>query len=87
MGETLPIVLVHCDSIEAISNIKNHYYNGKRRHIKRKHITIRECISNGAVIVDFVRTNENLVDPLMKGLNKEKVQDTSSRMGLMPIAH
>jgi len=69
----LPVVLIHCDSTAAIAKIKNHYYNGKRRHIRRKHSTIRECISNGAVRVDFVHTNENLVDPLTKGLNREKI--------------
>jgi len=83
----LPAVLIHCDSTAAIAKIKNRYYNGKRRQIRRKHSTIRECISNGAVRVDFVRTDENLADPLTKGLNREKVRETSSRMGLMPIAH
>jgi len=48
---------------------------------------IRESISNGAVRVNFVRTNENWVNPLTKGLNIEKVQDTSSRLGLIHIAH
>jgi len=80
-------VLIHCDSTATIAKIKNRYYSGKRRQIRRKHNTIRECISNGAVGVDFVRTNENLVDPLTKGINREKVQETRSRMGLMPIAH
>jgi len=81
----LPAVLIHCDSSAAIAKINNRYYNGKRRQIRRKHSTIRECISKGAVRVDFVRTNENLVDPLTKGLNKEKVQNTSNRMGLLLI--
>ena len=80
-------MLIHCDSIAAIAKIKNRYYNENRREIRRKHITIIDCISNGAVRVDFVRTNENLVDPLTKGLNREKVRETSSRMGLMPVAH
>jgi len=69
----LPSVLIHYNSSATIAKIKNHYYNGKRRQIRRKHNTIRECISNGAVIVDFGRTNENLADPLTKGLNREKV--------------
>jgi hypothetical protein len=47
---------------------------------------IRESISNGAVRVNFVCTKENLVDPLTEGLNREKVQDTSSRLGLIHIA-
>ena len=73
LEKSLPVVLIHCDGTTTIAKIKNHYYNGKRRQIRRKHNTIRECISNGAVRVDFVRTNENLADPLTKGLNREKV--------------
>jgi hypothetical protein len=83
----LPAVLVHCYSTAVIAKIKNRYYNGKRQHINRKHSTIRESISNGAVRVNFVHTNENLADPLTKGLNREKFQDTSSRLGLIHIAH
>jgi len=85
--KSLPAVLIHCDSTTAIAKIKNRYYNGKRQQIRRKHNMIRECISNGAVRVGFVRTIENLADLLTKGLNREKVRETSSRMGLMPIAH
>jgi hypothetical protein len=82
----LPASLVHCDSTATIAKIKN-YYNGKKQHIRHKHNTIRESISNGAVRVNFVRTKENLVDPSTKGLNREKVQDTSSSLGLIHIAH
>jgi len=77
-------VLVHCDSTMAIEKIKNHYYNGNKIQIRRKNNTIRECLSNGAVRVYFIPTNENLADHLTKGLNKEKVQDTSSRMVSYP---
>lgn len=38
-----------------------------------------------AVREDHVRTGENLADPLTKGLAKEKVHNTSKKMGLMPI--
>ena len=83
----LPAVLIRCDSTAAIAKIENRYYNGKKRQIRRKHSTIRGLISNGAVRVDYVRTDENLADPLTKGLTREKVLNTSIKMGLMPIAH
>ncbi|KAK2429298.1 putative mitochondrial protein [Trifolium repens] len=83
----LPAVLIHCDSTAAIAKIENRYYNGKKRQIRRKHSTIRGLISNGAVRVDYVRTDKNLADPLTKGLTREKVLNTSIKMGLMPIAH
>ncbi|GAU26739.1 hypothetical protein TSUD_317370 [Trifolium subterraneum] len=81
----MPAVLIHCDSTAAIAKIENHFYNGKRRQIRRKHSTVRELITTGAVRVDHVRTNDNLADPLTKGLAREKVQHTSVKMGLMPM--
>src|SRR3954462_14926404 len=81
----MPVVLIHCDSTAIIAKIENRYYNGKRRQIRRKHNTIRDCISKGAVRVDHVRTYENLAYPLTKGLAREKVYNTSYKMGLVPI--
>ena len=81
----VPTILIHCDSIAIIAKVHNHYYNGKRRQIRRKHSTIRELPTTGAVIVDYVQSNDNLVDSLMKGLAREKVYETSERMGLRPI--
>lgn len=54
-----------------------------RRQLRRKHNTVRDHISNGAVRLDHVRTDENLADPLTKGLSREKVQNTSKKIGLM----
>ena len=44
-----------------------------------------EFLSNGAVRVDYVRSDENLADPLTKGLAREKVWKTSKGMGLKPL--
>lgn len=66
----IPVVLIHCDCIAAISKVQDWYYNGKRRQICRKHSTIRGFLSTKAVRVDhvYVRTEDNIVDPLTKGL-------------------
>ena len=86
LGEKpIPAVLIHCDSTAAIAKIQNRYYNGKRRQIRRKHSTVREFLSTGSVRVDHVRTDENLADPLTKGLPREKVLKTSKRRGLLPL--
>ena len=46
---------------------------------------IEEMINKGDERVDHVRTDENLADPLTKGLAREKVYNTSVKMRLMPI--
>ena len=64
---------------------KKRYYNGKGWQIHSKHSTIREFLTTGVVIMDHVRTNDKLVDPLTKGLAREKVFKTLERIGLKPI--
>ena len=80
-----PTVLIHCDSTAAISRVQNRYYNDKSRHIRRKHSTVRQYLSTSAVRVDYIQSSRNLADPLMEGLAREKVWDTSKGMGLKPI--
>ena len=60
-------------------------YNGKSRHIRRRHNTIKQLISTGVISIDYVRSNENISDPLTKGLNRELVEKSSRGMRLKPI--
>ncbi|CAL1388180.1 unnamed protein product [Linum trigynum] len=64
--------------------VENRFYNGKKQQIRRKHSTVRELLTIGAVRVDHIRSEQNLADPLTKGLPREKVQNTAKGMGLMP---
>ena len=60
-------------------------YNGKSRHIRRRHNTIRQLLSSGIITIDFVRSKDNIADPLTKGPTRELVESSSKRMGLKPI--
>nr|GEV94066.1 zinc finger, CCHC-type [Tanacetum cinerariifolium] len=48
-------------------------YNGKSRHLGVRHSMIRELITNGVVSIEFVRSQQNLVDHLTKDLGKDLV--------------
>ena len=60
-------------------------YNGKSRHMRRRHNTIRQLLSNGVITIDYVKSNDNIADPLTKGLPREKVQTLSMGMGLKAV--
>lgn len=68
----IPAILIHYDSTAAIDLIKASYYNGKKRQIRRKYNTIRGFLTTGAVRVDYIRSDENLDDPLKKGLAEKR---------------
>ncbi|GJT76306.1 ATP phosphoribosyltransferase 1, chloroplastic [Tanacetum coccineum] len=70
-------VCIHCDSMAALTRAKNHIYNGKSRHIRRRHNTIKDLLRNGIISIDYVKSKENIPDPLTKGLCREQVIFTS----------
>ena len=49
-------ISIHCDSQSAIGRAQNVMYNGKSRHIRRRHNTIRQLISTGVISVDYVKS-------------------------------
>ena len=56
--------------------------------IRLGHVNIRilhDMITSGVITIDFVRSNQNLVDPLTKGLIRLIVNKTSRRISLKPI--
>ena len=60
-------------------------YNGKSRHIRRRHNTIRQLLSTRVISLDFVKSKDNIVDSLTKGLNRELVEKSLKEMGLKPV--
>ncbi|PHT31215.1 hypothetical protein CQW23_27552 [Capsicum baccatum] len=43
-----------------------------------------ELLSSGIIIIDYVKSKDNMSDPLTKGLSREGVERTSKEMGLRP---
>ena len=81
----MPPICVHCDSQYAIGRAQNSMYNGKSRHIHRRHNTIRQLLSTGVISADYVKSKDRIADPLTKGLNKELVEKLSKGIGLKPV--
>ena len=78
-------ISIHCDNQSAIGRAQNTMYNGKSRHIRRRHKTIRQLISTGVITVDWVKSKDNIADPLTKGLSRDVVYKSSRGMGLKPM--
>ncbi|KAF3669803.1 putative phosphoserine aminotransferase, chloroplastic-like [Capsicum annuum] len=63
-------VCIHYDSQAAIGRAGSMMYNRKSRHVRRRHNTVREILSSGIIIIDYVKSNDNVSDPLTKGLSR-----------------
>ena len=81
----VPAICIHCDSQSAIGRTQSHIYNGKSRHIRRRHNIAKQLLSNGIMTIEYIRSKENIVDLLTKGLTREQVNKSSRGMGLKPM--
>ena len=73
LGQTIALVCIHIDSQDAICRAWSMMYNEKSHHIGYKHDTVRKLLSSGIVRIDYVKSNDNVSDPLTKGLTREKI--------------
>jgi hypothetical protein len=84
-SKPIPPIAIHCDSQSALAKAYSDVYNGKSRHIGRRHSSVRQLITDGIISIDYVRSNKNLADPLTKPLTRMLFDKTSKGMGLCPI--
>ena len=69
---------MHCDSQVAISKVTSKKFIEKRRHLRVRHKSIRNLISHDVISLDFVKSKNNIADPLTKGLTRQQVLELSN---------
>ena len=62
----VPTICIHCDSKSAIGRAQNDIYNNKSRHMRRRHNTVRQLLSNRIISIDYIKSKDILADPLTK---------------------
>ncbi|GKE70303.1 NAC domain-containing protein 7-like protein, partial [Tanacetum coccineum] len=68
-----------------VNSVHSTMYNGKSRHIRRRHNSKRQLLSTRVILIDSVKSKDNIADPLTKGLSRELVSKSSKAMGLKPL--
>ncbi|KAL1333162.1 hypothetical protein AAHE18_11G079700 [Arachis hypogaea] len=68
-----------------MSRVYNTVYNEKSRHISLRHEFVRQLIDDGVITITYIRSQENLADPFTKDLSRDKIKETTAKMGLKPI--
>ena len=81
----MPPICIHCDSQSTIGRAQSSMYNGKSGHMRRRHNTIRQLLLIGVISIDYVKSKDNIADPLTKGLKRELVEKSLKGMRLKPV--
>ena len=83
--QPISVISVYCNSKTTLGRAYNKMYNGKSRQIGLRHDYIRQLIESGTISIVYVRSNNNLADPLTKVVSWDLVGVTSIGMGLKPF--
>ncbi|GJU19075.1 zinc finger, CCHC-type containing protein [Tanacetum coccineum] len=75
-------ISIRCDNATTFQ-----MYNGKSRHLGVRHSMIRELITNEVISIEFVRSQQNLVDHLTKRLARDLVIKSAEGIGLKGLKH
>ena len=71
-----------CDNSAAIFMAKNNKSGSRRKHIDIKYLAIRERVKDKIVVINHIRTDLMIKDPLTKGMPPIKFKDHVDNMGL-----
>ena len=77
----MPVISLYHDSETTMCRVLNKIYNGKSINIDLRHEFIRQLIFDGIIIIAYVRSKNNIVNPLTKGLLRDMIKGTSHAMG------
>jgi len=84
-SQPMLVISLYYNNEATMSRAYNNVYNGKWRHISIQHGYVWELIANRIIIIAYVKSVNNLADPLIKGLSRDMVRKTTSRMGLKVV--
>ena len=78
-------VNLYCDNNAAIAQSKEPRSHNKSKHVLRKYHLLREIVMRGDVVVSRVATEDNVTDPLTKGLPWQKHEKYMRGLGLRKL--
>jgi hypothetical protein len=83
MGEDADTVTLKIDNMSAIQLSRNPIFHERSKHIDTRYPYIRQCIEEGRVQVEVVKTNDQLADILMKSLGRDRFIELRTKIGIV----
>jgi hypothetical protein len=85
LGTKETMVKLLMDNMSAIALSRNPVHHDRSKHIDKRYHFLCECIEDGKVEVDHVRTAEQLADILTKALGRVKFVELRSALGVVDV--
>jgi hypothetical protein len=75
--------MILCDNQSCIKMTENHVLHDKSKHIEIQYHYIHDMVQRGAIKLQYVSTNEQVVDVLTKPLSRVKFEHFQDNLGIV----
>ena len=82
-GQRLRPTVIYCDNQSCIKLTENLVFHDRSKHIEIRYHYICDCVQRGVVKLEYVTTNEQVADILMKSLPRGKHVYFRDKMGVV----
>ena len=82
-GQEMPPTVIHCDNQSCIKLSKNRVYHDYSKNIQIKYHFIHDSVKRGIVQLQYISTDDQVVDILTKALPRGKHVYFRDKMGLV----
>ena len=82
-GQRLKPTVIYCDNQSCIKLTENLVFHDRSKHIEIGYRFIRDCVQRGAMKLEYVTTDEQVVDILTKSLPRGKHVFFRDKMGVV----
>ena len=76
---------LHVDNKSAMALTKNPVFHTRSKHIETRFHFIRQCVDNGDINIQFIRTEDQLSDITTKALGRVRFQELRRRIGIVKV--
>ena len=77
-------IVIHCDNTSTISLSKDLDQHSKAKHIPIKYHYLREKAASKNIRLEYIPTQEQVVDIFTKTLNREMFEHLRQKLGVIP---
>lgn len=85
LGEKPNQTVMKIDNKSAISLCKNPVLHDRSKHIDTRFHFIRECVEKKQIVVEYVRSEDQLADILTKPVGRVRFQELRKKIGLEQV--
>ena len=82
IGFEIEAVKIMVDNQSAIMLSKTLSHHNRTKHIDTRYQLFRDCVKDGRVFIEHVKTEDHLVDIFTKALGRVKFRKLSVRIGM-----